>query len=157
MDQAMWTTDQRQRLALEHQILQREGFTQFGVYHRASDDTYCASGYASSNAGYRYFLRIPIPSGFPQQRPPMYIAEPNPLLMYDRTPLSALGVAHKMHTLTPLNGMVQICHWRDNRWHSGIVLQKVFLKGLIWIEAYEQHIATGRDLADFVRTMAETA
>ena len=63
-----------------------------------------------------------------------------------------------MHTLTPsTNGMVQICHWRDNRWHSGIVLQKVFLKGLIWIEAYEQHIATGRDLADFVRTMAETA
>jgi len=51
----------------------------------------------------------------------------------------------------------QICHWRDARWHSGIVLQKVFLKGLLWIEAYEQHLATGLSLADFVRTMAETA
>lgn len=78
--------------------------------------------------------------------------------MRDGTQLSSLGVSHKMHTLTPLpNGMVQICHWRDNRWRSGIVLQKVFLKALIWIEAYEQHIATGCDLADFVRTMAETA
>jgi len=154
----MWTADQRQRLGLEHQILQREDFTQFSVYHRQSDDSYYASGHATSNAGYRYGLWIPIPSGYPQQRPPMYVTEPHPLLMRDGTPLSSLGVSHKMHTLTPhANGMVQICHWRDNRWHSGIVLQKVFLKGLIWIEAYEQHCATGRDLADFVRTMAEAA
>lgn len=88
----------------------------------------------------------------------MYVTEPHPLLMRDGTPMSKLGAAHKIHTMTPsTNGMVQICHWRDNRWHSRIVLQKVFLKGLIWIEAYEQYIATGRDLADFVRTMAETA
>ena len=154
----MWTAEQRQRLVLEHEILQREGFPQFGVYHHASDDSYYAVGYANSNAGYRYRLWIPIPAGYPQQRPPMYITEPNPLLMRDAvTPVSSLGVSHSMHTLTPLNGMVQICHWRDNRWRSGIVLQKVFLKGLIWIEAYEQYIATGSDLADFVRTMAEAA
>lgn len=154
----MWTAEQRQRLALEDQILQREGFTQFRVYQRQSDDSYYASGYATSNAGYRYRLWIPIPAGYPQQRPPMYVAEPHPLLMRDQKSLSSLGVSHKMHTLAPSdNGMVQICHWRDNRWHSGILLQKVFLKGLIWIEAYEQHIATGCDLADFVRTMAETA
>jgi hypothetical protein len=154
----MWTIEQRRRIALEHEILQREGFTQFSVYHQPSDDSYYASGYANSNAGYQYGLWIPIPAGYPQQRPPMYITEPHPLLMRDQTQVSTLGVSHKMHTLTPLaNGIVQICHWRDNRWHSGIVLQKVFLKGLIWIEAYEQHIATGRDLADFVRTMAETS
>ena len=154
----MWTAEQRQRLVLEHQILQREGFTQFSVYHQASDDTYYASGVTLSNAGYRYGLWIPIPAGFPQARPPMYITEPHPLLMRDRSPLSALGVSHKMHTLAPhANGMVQICHWRDARWHSGIVLQKVCLKSLLWIEAYEQHIATGRDLAEFVRTMAEAA
>jgi hypothetical protein len=153
----MWTIEQRQRLALEDQILKREDFTQFGVYHQPSDDSYCASGYATSNAGYRYKLWIPIPAGYPQQRPPMYITEPHPLLMRDRTPMSAVGVQHKFHTLSPLNGCVQICHWRDNRWHSGIVLQKVFLKSLIWIEAYEQYIATGSDLADFVRTMAEAA
>jgi hypothetical protein len=88
----------------------------------------------------------------------MYITEPLPLLMADGTPVSRLGVSHQMHTLEPSsNGMVQICHWRDSRWHSSILLQKVFLKALIWIEAYEQHIATGRPLAEFVRTMAETS
>jgi hypothetical protein len=158
MVQPMWTAEQRKRLGLEDQILQCEGFSQFRVYHQPSDDSYYASGYATSNAGYRYGLWIPIPKGYPQQRPSMYVTEPHPLLMRDGTPLSSLGISHKMHTLTPYsNGMVQICHWRDNRWRSNIVLQRVFLKGLIWIEAYEQHIATGRDLAEFVRTMAETA
>ncbi|MBZ5538108.1 MAG: hypothetical protein LAO31_19320 [Acidobacteriia bacterium] len=153
----MWTAEQRQRLLLEHEILQREGFTQFSVYQDRAADTYFASGVTLSNAGYRYRLHIPIPSGFPYQRPPMYITEPLPLLMADGTPLSRLGVSHQMHTLAPSsNGMVQVCHWRDARWHSSILLQKVFLKGLIWIEAYEQHIDTGRPLAEFVRTMGET-
>jgi hypothetical protein len=152
----VWTAEQRQRLVLEHEVLQREGFTQFSVYQDRAADTYYASGVTLSNAGYRYGLHISIPSGFPYQRPLMYVTDPLPLLMADGTPVSRLGVSHQMHTLEPSsNGMVQICHWRDPRWHSGILLQKVFLKGLIWIEAYEQHIATGRPLAEFVRTMAE--
>lgn len=142
---------------LENEVLQREGFTQFSVYQNTTTDTYYASGWVLSNAGFRYGLYIPIPSGFPYQRPPLYITDPLPLLMWDGTPISRLGVSHQMHTLAPSsNGWVQICHWRDARWHSGILLQKVFLKGLIWIEAYEQHMATGRPLAEFVRTMAET-
>ena len=152
----MWSTDQRNRLALEHQVLQREGFSQFGVYHNSTSDSYYAIGTATSNVGKGYELYIPVPSGFPTARPPLYIIKPNPLLAADRKPIVDLGISHNMHTLSPWNGWVQICHWRDARWHSGIVLQKVFLKGLIWIEAYEQHLATGRALADFVRTMAES-
>ena len=154
----MWTFDQRSRLALEHQLLQLQGMTQFSVYHHPVDDTYTASGTAASNAGYKYHLYLPIPVGYPTTRPPMYITEPCPLLMTGHVPIKDLGVSHRMHTLTPHDcGWVQLCHWRDSRWHSGIHLHQVFLKGLIWIEAYEQHISTGRDLADFVRTMAETA
>jgi hypothetical protein len=153
----MWTTKQRERLVLEHQVLQREDFTQFSVYHNKVSDTYYASGWAVSAAGYRYGLYISIPAGFPDERPLMYITHPLPLLMRDGSKLSALGVSHYMHTLAPSSdGTVQICHWRDNRWHSGILLYKVFLKGLLWIEAYEQHLATGRNLSEFVGTMAET-
>lgn len=151
----MWSMDQRKRLALEHQVLQREGFSQFGVYHNSTNDSYYAIGTASSNSGKGYDLYIPIPSGFPTARPPLYVTKPIPLLTADGKPISELGISHNMHTLSPLSGWVQICHWRDPRWHSGILLQKVFLKGLIWIEAYEQHLATRRPLADFVRTMAE--
>ena len=154
----MWTYEQRQRLILESQILIREGFDQFQVFRDPTHDSYSASGYATTSSGHRYYLYIPIPSGYPYQRPPLYVTEPNPLLMYDRRPVSSLGVSHYMHTLTPhAAGWPQICHWRDARWHSQIVLQKVFLKGLLWVEAYEQHLATGQHIADFVRTMAETA
>jgi hypothetical protein len=155
---AMWTTDQRKRLVLEHQILQDQGFTQFSVYWDRTRDTYEASGIASSNAGRHYTLYMPIPSGFPNQRPALYLTDPFPLLMADGRAISSLGVSHQMHTLTPApSGWVQICHWRDNRWHPGILFQRVFLKAHLWIEAYEQHLATGRPLADFVATMVETA
>jgi len=152
----MWTSEQHRRLVLEHEVLQKEGFTQFSVYQDKVANTYYASGVTSSNSGRQYSLYIPIPSGFPYQRPPMYLTQPFPLLMADRRPVSSLGLSHQMHTLPPSSeGWVQICHWRDARWHSNILLQKVFLKGLIWIEAYEQHLATGRPLAEFVLTMAE--
>jgi hypothetical protein len=154
----MWTSEQRQRMVVENEILQREGFDQFTVYYNRDSDAYWAVGNATSNSGRRYRLYIPLPSGYPHQRPPMYVTEPNPLRMFDGSLLCGQGVSHAMHTLTPhASGWPQICHWRDARWHAGIVLQKVFLKGLLWIEAYEQHLTTGRPLADFVRTMAETA
>jgi hypothetical protein len=151
----MWTLDQRQRMAVEHQVLQREGFDQFSVYHNRSADSYYASGTATANSGRQYRLYIPIPSGYPNERPPMYLTDPNSLRMADGSLISSLGVSHQMHTLEPWNGWVQICHWRAQRWHSKIPLTKVFLKGLVWIEAYEQHLVTGRPLAEFVRTMAE--
>jgi hypothetical protein len=154
----VWTSEQRQRLGLEYAILQREGFGQFTVYHDTERDTYYASGVTRSNSGRQYGLYILIPSGFPYERPAMYLTEPFPLLMADGSRVSSLRVSHQMHTLAPSSsGWVQICHWRDARWHSGIKLQQVFLKGLLWIEAYEQHLLTGRPIAEFVLTMAERA
>ena len=151
----MWTGEQRQRLYRENEVLRREGFDQFVIYHYASDDTYSVSGTATASSGRRYGLYMPIPFGYPNQRPPLYVTDPNPLRMFDGSPLTSLGVSHQMHTLTPhAAGWPQICHWRDARWNSGIVLQKVFLKAHYWIEAYEQHLATGRPLAEFTRTMA---
>src|SRR5580704_13380953 len=105
----MRTSEQRQRLGLEQAALQQEGFSQFSVYWDKGDDTYYASGYTSSNSGRPYGLHISIPSGFPYERPPMYLTEPFPLLMHDGSRVSSLGLSHRMHTLAPhSNGMVQL-------------------------------------------------
>jgi len=150
----VWTTDQRNRLALEHRLLQAEGFGQFSIYWNRESDDYYGSGLASSNSGSRYSLYLDIPYGFPLQRPLLYVTDPRPLLMADGRWLSGIGVSHDMHTLMPSsNGCVQICHWRDDRWHAGINLYRVFLKALIWLEAYEQHLLTGRPITQFVSTM----
>ena len=152
----MWTTEQHQRLALEHRLLQQEGFGQFSIYWDQNDATYHGEGVATTNSGRKYTLYLVIPNNFPYERPSLYITAPLPLLTYYGRSLSDLGYSHDMHTLPSSNGCIQICHWRDARWHSSILLHKVFLKGMIWLEAYEQHLATGRPLAEFVSTMAGT-
>ena len=123
----MWSDDQRRRMVLEHQILQREGFDQFSVYYDKSDDLYWALGTASANSGHKYRLYIPLPSAYPYQRPEMYVTDPNPLRMFNGSALTSLGVSHQMHTLTPhANGWPQICHWRDTRWHSAYYCTRFF-------------------------------
>jgi len=65
---------------------------------------------------------------------------------YTKT-VNSIGVSHAMHTLgNGPNGKWQICHWRDDRWHSGITLNKVMLKAILWLEAYEQHCPPARHL-----------
>jgi hypothetical protein len=150
----MWTLAQRERLALEHQMLQSQGMGQFSVFHDSRDDSYYLSGTAQTNAGRSYDLFASIPQGFPDHRPALYVTNPNPLRMAAGRALSDLGISHSMHTLSPAaSGAVQICHWRDAQWHAAITLHRVMLKALLWLEAYEQHLATGRSIDAFVRTM----
>jgi hypothetical protein len=152
----MWSLEARQRINLEGVLLSNEGMGQFVLSYDRAQESYHISGYAQSSSGKNYGLCLLIPDGFPYSRPPLYLTDPHPLYAADGTRIASLGISHSMHTLAPhANGMIQICHWRDSRWHSGIRLSKVFLKGLLWIEAYEQHLATRNSIADFVRSMSE--
>ncbi len=150
--------DLRQRLILEQGILLRDGLSQFSILFDTQRALYYVWGEHRTNSGRPYVLWSPIPSTFPWSRPPLYIYSPNPLPAYGGSTINRYGpseISHGMHTLSNgPNGEVQICHWRDERWHSGITLNKVLLKGLLWLEAYEQHLTTGRQIAEFVGTMA---
>lgn len=154
----MWTTAQRERLSLEHRILQQAGLTQFSVYFDRARDRYDVLGNTQTSAGNSYELWVPIPRGYPDRRPPFYVLQPRLLGAASGGTVNSLGLSHLMHTLeTGPGGLVQICHWRDSRWHAGITLDKVLLKGLLWLEAYEQHLVTGKPIDSFVRTMQETS
>ncbi len=145
----------QERLTLENQILIRDGLSQFRVYCGQQGNSYFLRGEHRTNSGSSYKIRGPIPSRYPYERPPIYIYEPNPLWGhgYART-INSYGLSHYMHTLeNGPNGEVQICHWRSDRWHSGITLNKVMLKVILWLEAYEQHLLSGKTISDFVRTM----
>lgn len=150
--------DLRQRLTFEQGVLLRDGLSQFSIRFDSARGLYYIWGEHRTNSGKPYVLWSPIPNTFPYGRPPLYIWSPNPLLAYGGGTVNSYGTSgtsHDMHTLrNGPNGEVQICHWRDERWHSGITLNKVLLKGMLWLEAYEQHMATGRPIKDFVGTMA---
>ena len=77
----MWTTEQHQRLALEHRLLQQEGFGQFSIYWDQNDATYHGEGIATTNSGRKYTLYLVIPNNFPYERHSLYITTaPLPLL-----------------------------------------------------------------------------
>lgn len=147
-----------ERIILENQILNRDGLTQFQVYVGQSFGSYFLWGEHKTNGQNSYKIHSPIPHDYPYSKPPMYIYEPNPLWRFgfDRT-INSYGASHSMHTWTNgPNGEVQICHWNADRWHSGITLNRVMLKVVLWLEAYEQHLATGKDISNFVSTMSQT-
>ena len=144
-----------ERLGIENQILVRDGFSQFKVYCASGGNSYYLWGDHKTNAGNTYTIWSPIPAYYPNSRPPIYIYKPNPLTGYSGIKsINSYGISHYMHTLANgPNGEVQICHWRDDKWHSAITLNRVMIKVVIWLEAYEQHLSTGRTIAEFVRTM----
>ena len=144
-----------ERLTYENQVLQRDGMSQFQIYKDQPNGYYLLGDHRTS-ANSSYTLWSPIPTGFPYSRPRLYIHIPNPLWGFRRTrTINDYGVSHRMHTLSNgPNGQVQICHWRDERWHSGITFNKVMIKAMLWLEAYEQHLSTGQDIDEFVRTMS---
>ncbi|MFX0195990.1 MAG: hypothetical protein ACFFCW_07700 [Candidatus Hodarchaeota archaeon] len=146
-----------ERLGLENQILDRDGLSQFQVYYSQEKGLYFLWGEHKTNSGRSYTIWSPIPNRYPYQLPPVYVYRPNPLLGYGGLKtINSYGSSHYMHTFTNgPNGEVQICHWRSDRWHSGITLNKVMLKVVLWLEAYEQHLSTGKDISEFVRTMQE--
>ncbi|MFH1729634.1 MAG: hypothetical protein ABIA04_14585 [Pseudomonadota bacterium] len=144
------------RLNLENQILKRDGMSQYFVKYYPQGNFYYIFGDYNSSGGRSYTVWCRLPTNYPYQCPSVYVHKPNPLIGYNGTSIVSYGVSHKMHTLEPSSSReVQICHWRQSRWHSGITLNKVMLKIMLWFEAFEQHLATGQTINDFVATMRE--
>ena len=127
-----------ERLTLENQILLRDGLSQFRVYRSNDLISYYLWGTHTTNSGRSYQIWSPIPNQYPYERPPIYINKPNPLpACPPGRSVNSYGTSHSMHTLrNGPKGEVQICHWRDDRWHSAITLNKVMLKVVLWLEAY---------------------
>ena len=145
-----------ERLTLENQILLRDGLSQFRVNRSENLRSYFLWGTHNTNSGRSYQIWSPIPNQYPYERPPVYVYKPNPLPAYLLgKSVNSYSTSHSMHTLcNGPNGEVQICHWRDERWHSAITLNKVMLKVVLWLEAYEQYLSSGSPISDFVRSMS---
>lgn len=146
-----------ERLNLENQILNRDGMSQYLVRYYQQGNFYYIYGDYNSSSGKSYSVWCRIPDYYPNECPRVYVDKPNPLIGYGGMLINNCGVSHQMHTLDQdSSGRVQVCHWRSSRWHSGITLNKVMLKVMIWFEAFEQHLLTGQPINNFVSTMKES-
>ena len=142
-----WLPYQRYRLALEREILKIH-MPDFEFFD-TTGDAYVFGHYTSSQ-GTTYGLHISIPDGFPDACPGSYITDPSPLMGKDMA-INAYKNSHDMHCwTTDVEGWTKICTFKPETWSAEHSIEKVIQKSFLWIEAYESHLTTGRDIAHFL-------
>ena len=150
----------KERIAVEQQLLSRY-FKGFKIQDPGGAEELGVVGKLQTNSGNEYGLWIPLgDSEFPNAPPKMYVVEPKDLRKRPKHPwkkgkkLAKLGTSHAMHLLDPdEHGHPQICHYRDDVWSPNVTLYKVVMKGRFWLEAYEFHRRTGKDIDTYLPHM----
>jgi len=142
------TIEQCRRLATEDKLLKR--YMPNCHFFNRMENTYIEGLFQTSEKRNCYTLRLTLPSDFPYQEPDLYVVNPQILWQYGRKEtVNSAGTSHAFHTYdNGASGYVKICH--TGHWHSGVTCIKVILKGIIWLEAYEAHFRTGKNLAHFL-------
>lgn len=142
------------RLSVEKGILDEE-------MSNASWDNPASAGNArvewkvNTNNGRSYTLRIYIPKNFPNECPVLVVSR-SPY----GTPLRARNgsvmdkASRENHTYGAYDGFTRICHFKDSLWSNDNTLSQVFMKGRLWLEAYEYHLQNGANLDAYLPHMA---
>ena len=146
---AVWSESQRVRLAYEESLLASE-FSHFGFRDHSKGGLTTVWGDHVTAAGSKYRLCIWIKSGFPYNLPSLYITSPSPLYGYHSKTIQSYGSSHTMHVWeSDWNNYVKICHWQSEHWSASYTLVSVLMKGILWLEAFEAHKKTGKNIDAF--------
>ena len=141
-----WLPVQQHRLAVEKEILDRyfPGKVQWINPTIAGQTTVEVEMISNSNQIYR--LRAYVPPDYPNSLPDLVVAT-------SPKQIPNWGASNAMHTLGTRNGCVKICHYYAPRWDPQHTFYEIFVKGRVWLEAYEGHLQTGRNLDYFLGHM----
>ena len=143
-----WTQAQRQRLAVEKAVLEKY-FPGRVKWIDPTGDTKVEVGFNTNNGnGYRLriYLHKDSNSDFPNSMPDMVVADSS-------KPMPDWGKRSITHTLGRRDDFLQICHYHPSRWTDRSSLYEVFMKGRVWLEAYEGHLRTGENMNYFLGEM----
>ena len=144
-----WSATQRQRLGFEKDLLEKY-FRNRVTWIDPTGDTKVEVRVTCTNDK-QYTLRVYIPSDFPSSVPAMIVKTPFMTKLMKRNGSELCGSPD--HIYGSRDGCTQICHFRPNLWRSENTLYQVFMKGLIWLEAYEAHLRTGANLSAYLCEM----
>jgi hypothetical protein len=99
-----------------------------------------------------YRLRILVGKNYPEQLPDLVVcASPKPM-----PKSSEWQGTHTTHTWPQKYGLLQICFYHPLCWTRKNMLYQVFEKGEQWLEAYEEHLATGKPMNELLSAMEPT-
>ena len=103
-----------------------------------------------TSSGAQYRLAVVLEHDYPASVPQVFVIRPLVLRGFHGEDLLAASPSHSMHLLKPKGRHLQLCHYKVANWHPNVTLYKVVLKCLLWLEAYENHLQTGRPVTDFL-------
>jgi hypothetical protein len=135
------------RIEFEKQIMSRN-LPQFRFYDFRTDRYF--SGWQKTTVNHHlYELKLEIPPYYPDLEPHLYVTSPTTLFRYNSlNTINSLGLTHEFHTLhNGPKGCIQICHGGPENWNASKTCVGVFVKGVLWLEAYETHLVTGESIA----------
>lgn len=144
-----WSAVQQNRLAVEKSLLEsyfRNRVTWIDPGHQTKVEVR-----VTCSNDKQYTLRVYLPSDFPNSCPNMVVKTSSKLRARNGHLLEEYpGDNHLGYTI---DGYTGICHFRPNWWKGENTLYQVFMKGLIWLEAYEAHLRTGQPLSQYLSEM----
>lgn len=146
-----WSQAQRQRLGFEKTLL--ESYFRDRVTWISPGDQTIVEVRATCTNDRQYTLRIYLPTDFPNSCPNMVVKASARLRARNGDLLECYPGDN--HIGKTVEGYTGICHFRPNRWRNDNTLYQVTMKGLIWLEAYEAHLRTGRPLSQFLTDMPD--
>jgi hypothetical protein len=138
------------RLQFEKSIMQHE-MSQF-LFYQMGNANYFHGWQTTRTLGRKYTLKLTIPAWYPDEMPSLFVVSPLTLPKYGgRGTINKEGVSHDFHTkANGPGGCVQICHFNPENWDASQTCVGVFTKGILWLEAYNVHLRTGRTIAEIL-------
>ena len=143
-----WSASQQKRLGLEKELLDKY-FPNRVKWIDPGSGTKVEVQVTCSNDR-QYTLRVYIPEDFPNSCPKMVVKSAM-LRAYNGVYLHQYPGDN--HTGYNIDGYSGICHFRPNLWRANNTLYQVFMKGLIWLEAFQSHLRTGQPLSKYLSEM----
>lgn len=133
-----WNPIQRQRLVVEKDILEK--YFPGKVQWIDPTGNTKVEVTMTTNSNQVYCLRLYVPTDFPNSLPTLVVrSSPRPMPNW--------GNSGATHTLGRTgDGFLKICHYEDSHWNAEHTFYEIFMKGRLWLEAYEGHMTTQKPL-----------
>ncbi len=104
---------------------------------------------AITNSKNMYTIRIDLDQ-FPESIPKVFVTK----MLKSKSGHDLNSPSHEMHTLSSEHGYTRICHYGNSSWRHDVALNKVYLKCRVWLEAYEAHLQTGKNICEYLGTQS---
>lgn len=98
----------------------------------------------------RYGLTLVLPDGYPNVMPSIFVSHPNPCRKKDGSVFDSVSAEDHTLKFDERYG-TQICHSSPRCWKPNNALAQVIFKAFMWLDAYEKHLVTGKNIDDYLR------